>query len=272
MLLTLFGVILAILLAQVADPPWLWYVGVAVAVAGALWWIVRWIELRTSEFAVTSMRLIFKVGLIGRYTTELLLAKVESISVTQGLPGRMLNYGDLIVTGTGGALAHPSRPRRDGAALAPRLRHRERDRHAARSRPRPRRDRRGHRRLERADDGPVAGAGRQSRHPRAHGGRPASIAPRRHGALRDGHRRAAGVARRAPGDPDLSRGLGPAHARDGGSARRRRDRLRHGLARRPRRGPRTGGGGGARRGARAGRPRHRALGADVHRARPRARA
>ena len=103
MLLTLFGVILAVLLAQVADPPWLWYVGVAVAVAGALWWIVRWIELRTSEFAVTSMRLIFKVGLIGRYTTELLLTKVESISVTQGLPGRMLNYGDLIVTGTGGA-------------------------------------------------------------------------------------------------------------------------------------------------------------------------
>src|SRR5262245_64953740 len=49
------------------------------------------------------MRLIFKVGLVARYTTELLLAKVESISVTQGLLGRMLNYGDLIVTGTGGA-------------------------------------------------------------------------------------------------------------------------------------------------------------------------
>jgi uncharacterized membrane protein YdbT with pleckstrin-like domain len=103
MLVTLFGVVLAIVLTQVADPPWAWYVGVAVAVAGALWWIVRWIELRTSEFAVTSMRLIFKVGLVARYTTELLLAKVESISVTQGLLGRMLNYGDLIVTGTGGA-------------------------------------------------------------------------------------------------------------------------------------------------------------------------
>lgn len=102
-LVTLFGVLLAILLTQVADPPWAWYVGVGVAVAGALWWIVRWIELQTSEFAVTSMRLIFKVGLVARYTTELLLAKVESISVTQGLLGRMLNYGDLIVTGTGGA-------------------------------------------------------------------------------------------------------------------------------------------------------------------------
>jgi uncharacterized membrane protein YdbT with pleckstrin-like domain len=103
MLLTLVGVALAVLLRQVAEPPWAWYVGAALAVAGALWWLVRWVELRTSEFAVTSMRLIFKVGLVARYTTELLLAKVESISVTQGLLGRMLNYGDLIVTGTGGA-------------------------------------------------------------------------------------------------------------------------------------------------------------------------
>jgi uncharacterized membrane protein YdbT with pleckstrin-like domain len=103
LLLTLFGIVVAIVLTQVAEPPWAWYVGAATAVAGALWWIVRWIELRTSEFAVTSMRLIFKVGLVARYTTELLLAKVESISVTQGLLGRMLNYGDLIVTGTGGA-------------------------------------------------------------------------------------------------------------------------------------------------------------------------
>jgi len=103
MLLTLVGIVLAIVLTQVVDPPWAWYVGVGVAVVGMLWWLVRWIELRTSEFAVTSMRLIFKVGLVARYTTELLLAKVESISVTQGLLGRMLNYGDLIVTGTGGA-------------------------------------------------------------------------------------------------------------------------------------------------------------------------
>ena len=57
----------------------------------------------TSEFAVTSSRLILKVGLISRYTTELLLTKVETIGVQQGLMGRMLGYGDLTVTGTGGA-------------------------------------------------------------------------------------------------------------------------------------------------------------------------
>jgi uncharacterized membrane protein YdbT with pleckstrin-like domain len=103
LLLTVVGGALTVALAQVSDPPWLWYAGLAVALIGALWWAVRWIELRTSEFAVTSMRLIFKVGLVARYTTELLLAKVETISVTQSLPGRLLNYGDLTVTGTGGA-------------------------------------------------------------------------------------------------------------------------------------------------------------------------
>jgi len=103
LLVTLFGVGLTVALAQIADPPWLWYVGVAVSVAGAIWWAVRWIELMTSEFAVTTTRLIFKVGLIARYTTELLLSKVESIGVTQGLTGRLLNFGDLTVTGTGGA-------------------------------------------------------------------------------------------------------------------------------------------------------------------------
>ena len=89
------------LYSQSLDPPWLWQAGVVLAAFGVIWLIVRWIEWETSEFAVTSVRLIFKVGLVARYTTELLLSKVESISVTQGPIGRVLNYGDLTVTGTG---------------------------------------------------------------------------------------------------------------------------------------------------------------------------
>lgn len=99
----LIGAALSALLWRVLDPPWLWYIGLVVVAAGLGWAFVHFIELMTSEFAVTSTRLIFKVGLIARYTTELLLAKVESIGVTQGLLGRVCNYGDLTVTGTGGA-------------------------------------------------------------------------------------------------------------------------------------------------------------------------
>ena len=102
-LVVLAGMILMVLLRQVQDPRWLWIFGAAVALIGLVWAFVHYVEVMTSEFAVTTSRLILKVGLISRYTTELLLAKVESIGVRQGLIGRVLNYGDLTVTGTGGA-------------------------------------------------------------------------------------------------------------------------------------------------------------------------
>ncbi len=82
---------------------WLWYLSLLVLAGGLIWCTIHAVELLTSEFAVTTTRLIFKVGIVARYTTELLLGKVESIGVQQKLLGRLLNYGDLVVTGTGGA-------------------------------------------------------------------------------------------------------------------------------------------------------------------------
>lgn len=56
----------------------------------------------TSEFAVTNKRVIIKVGWIRRRTLETMLSKVEGINVDQELVGRLLGYGTLVVTGTGG--------------------------------------------------------------------------------------------------------------------------------------------------------------------------
>ena len=81
---------------------WAGWIGIGITALGLLWGFVHWVELRTSEFAVTTTRVIFKVGLVARYSTELLLAKVESISVQQTLSGRLLGFGDLNVIGTGG--------------------------------------------------------------------------------------------------------------------------------------------------------------------------
>ena len=60
------------------------------------------IEYRTSEFGVTTKRVIIKVGLLRRRTLELLLRQVEAISVEQTVLGRMLGFGSLTLTGTGG--------------------------------------------------------------------------------------------------------------------------------------------------------------------------
>lgn len=55
----------------------------------------------TTELVLTDRRIITKSGLISRDTLEMHLAKVESVRVNQGLLGRMLNYGDVTVVGTG---------------------------------------------------------------------------------------------------------------------------------------------------------------------------
>ena len=55
-----------------------------------------------SEFAVTNKRVILKKGLYKRETLELMLNKTEGIKIQQGIWGRLLGYGTLIVT-TGGA-------------------------------------------------------------------------------------------------------------------------------------------------------------------------
>jgi membrane protein YdbS with pleckstrin-like domain len=64
--------------------------------------LVQWIRMKTSEFAVTTKRVVIKVGLIRRHSLELLLRQVEGIRVDQGIIGRMLGYGTIVVGGTGG--------------------------------------------------------------------------------------------------------------------------------------------------------------------------
>lgn len=60
------------------------------------------IRYKTSEFAITNKRVLIKVGFIRRHSLEVLLQKVEGIGVNQTILGRLLGYGTIIVTGTGG--------------------------------------------------------------------------------------------------------------------------------------------------------------------------
>lgn len=60
------------------------------------------IDYATSEFGVTNKRVVIKVGFLRRKTLELLLRHVETISVDQSVAGRLLDYGSVTLTGTGG--------------------------------------------------------------------------------------------------------------------------------------------------------------------------
>jgi len=63
-------------------------------------WFYRWI----TEIAVTDRRVIFKTGFISRNTNEMQMDKIESVEVLQSIPGRIFDYGDLIIKGTGHGL------------------------------------------------------------------------------------------------------------------------------------------------------------------------
>ena len=77
-------------------------IGMIVLAMGLLAWIPPVIDYATSEFGVTSKRVIIKVGFLRRRTLELLLRHVEAISVEQSVMGRIWNYGSITLTGTGG--------------------------------------------------------------------------------------------------------------------------------------------------------------------------
>jgi uncharacterized membrane protein YdbT with pleckstrin-like domain len=65
--------------------------------------IAAYISRVTSEFGVTNKRVLIKTGFIRRKSLEVLLTKVEGIQVDQDISGRILGYGSVVVTGTGGS-------------------------------------------------------------------------------------------------------------------------------------------------------------------------
>ena len=58
-------------------------------------------KLVTSEYAITDKRVMMKNGIIMRKSVELLLPKVESIVVKQGVLGRLLGYGSVHLSTAG---------------------------------------------------------------------------------------------------------------------------------------------------------------------------
>jgi uncharacterized membrane protein YdbT with pleckstrin-like domain len=66
---------------------------------GILAWV--YVKRRTTELAITNKRVIAKKGFIQRDTIEMFLSKVESVHVDQSVMGRVLDYGTVIMSGTG---------------------------------------------------------------------------------------------------------------------------------------------------------------------------
>jgi uncharacterized membrane protein YdbT with pleckstrin-like domain len=89
------------------DPAWKQNMLVAAAAVAALAlmvFIVAWLRRHSTEIVVTDHRVIYKRGLIARHTVEMNISKVETVDVEQDIVGRLLNYGTVLVRGTGESL------------------------------------------------------------------------------------------------------------------------------------------------------------------------
>jgi uncharacterized membrane protein YdbT with pleckstrin-like domain len=77
------------------------YTTYALALVAVVLLIQQWFQWWVTEIAVTNRRIIYKKGLIRRQTNEMNMDKVESVQIDQSILGRMLDYGNVTILGTG---------------------------------------------------------------------------------------------------------------------------------------------------------------------------
>ena len=90
-----------LLTAGGAGGPVAFLAAIVCALAGSALGFGAWFRRWTTEIDVTDRRIVYKRGFIRRHTVEMNMDKVESVDVDQSILGRMLNYGDITIRGTG---------------------------------------------------------------------------------------------------------------------------------------------------------------------------
>ena len=96
----LLGVILGITLQLTMQD--YWYAGAALVAVALLLAVPPAIRYLSSDFAVTDKRVLARMGILNRQSLETLLSKVEGLGVEQNVWGRLLGFGTITLTGTGG--------------------------------------------------------------------------------------------------------------------------------------------------------------------------
>lgn len=93
------------------------YAAAVVGVIAVLVFLGELIRRQSTEVVVTDRRVIFKRGLVSRFTAEMNISRIETVDVSQSILGRIFNYGDIVVRGTGSGIeplrgiGHPLRVR-----------------------------------------------------------------------------------------------------------------------------------------------------------------
>ncbi|MCU1359985.1 MAG: hypothetical protein JWN99_1274 [Ilumatobacteraceae bacterium] len=74
---------------------------VALMIAAAIWLIVRYLKWFTTYFVITSHRLIFRTGVLGKSGIEIPLERINNVNFHQSILERVLGAGDLLIESGG---------------------------------------------------------------------------------------------------------------------------------------------------------------------------
>jgi uncharacterized membrane protein YdbT with pleckstrin-like domain len=79
-----------------------WLIAAAMLAVIGMFGILRaWFRRWTTEIDVTDRRVVYKHGFIRRHTVEMNMDKIESVDVDQSVLGRLFDFGDITIRGTG---------------------------------------------------------------------------------------------------------------------------------------------------------------------------
>lgn len=80
---------------------------------GIISFIQAWVARKSKNFFVTDKRVLVCSGIVNVRTLEIFLKRIEGVMVIRPFIGRVLNFGTIFITGTGGIkiplenIAHP---------------------------------------------------------------------------------------------------------------------------------------------------------------------
>jgi uncharacterized membrane protein YdbT with pleckstrin-like domain len=77
------------------------WVAIAALVVAALWLVGRYMKWISTNFVITSQRLIFRQGIVAKTGIEIPLERVNNVNFSQGIFERMLGAGDLLIESGG---------------------------------------------------------------------------------------------------------------------------------------------------------------------------
>lgn len=98
------SIVLAIIVFALTEgdtQQWLGYVTLALIVVSAIWLIVRYLKWGTTNFVITSDRVIYRSGVVSKRGIDIPLERVNNVMISQTVIERLLRTGDLMIESAG---------------------------------------------------------------------------------------------------------------------------------------------------------------------------